>query len=737
MKPRTRSNGFAATATSRQINANKKTNPMNMLVNDRSARDQSTGRPLVRIVIVGHVDHGKSTLIGRLLHETDSLPDGKLDALKAVSDRRGMDFEWSFLLDALQTERDQGITLDTSQIRFRTASRDVVLIDAPGHAEFLRNMITGASQADAAVLIVDVTEGVKEQTRRHGYLLQLLGIRQVAIVINKMDRVDFDESRYREIETTIVKQLAGFGLTPSEIIPISARHGDGVARRTAAISWYTGPTVLEALDRFSPAKPLADLPLRLPVQAAYKFDDRRIIAGRIETGQVEVGDVIAVSPRGATARVQSIEAWPEPDESRAPQTAGAGQSIGLTLDQRIFVERGDIISAIETPAKAAHALRARVFWLNEAPLTVGAAINVRVGMSESRGRIAAIVGAVDPGLLSPSEGKVIAQNHVGEIEIALSQPIAADVYATNPRTGRLVLDLAGRISGGGLILSVAEEERRSAAADNPALQQTVPAVSLFSDGERARAGKLAQRASRLDTLLASLSPAERLARFRGETDGRVVFTTSFGLEDQVILHLIAEHAIDIEIATLDTGRLFRETYELWAETERRYGRRIRAIYPQNQSLEALVEKQGINGFYASRDARLACCHVRKVEPLNRALAGAAAWVVGLRADQSSQREATRLVAVDERRLLKLSPLFDWTREAVQTFVAANKVPVNPLHAAGFASIGCAPCTRAIAPGEPERAGRWWWEDDNKKECGLHTAPERRTARLAGTGAAAS
>ena len=710
---------------------------MNMLVNDHSARDQSARRPLVRIVIVGHVDHGKSTLIGRLLHETDSLPEGKLDALKAVSDRRGMDFEWSFLLDALQTERDQGITLDTSQIRFRTASRDIVLIDAPGHAEFLRNMITGASQADAAVLIVDVTEGVKEQTRRHGYLLQLLGIRQVAIVINKMDRVDFEESRYREIETTIVKQLAGFGLTPSEIIPISARHGDGVAQRTAAISWYTGPTVLEAVDRFSPAKPLADLPLRLPVQAAYKFDDRRIIAGRIETGRVEVGDVIAVLPRGATARVQSIEAWPEPDESRASQTAGAGQSIGLTLDQQIFVERGDIISAIETPAKAARTLRARVFWLNEAPLTVGAAINVRVGMSESRGRIAAIVGAVDPGLLSPSEGKVIAQNHVGEIEIALSQPIAADVYAANPRTGRLVLDLAGRISGGGLILSIAEEDRGSAAADNPTPQQTTPAVSLFSDGERARAGKLAQRASRLETLLASLSPAERLARFRGETEGRIVFTTSFGLEDQVIHHLIAEHAIDIEVATLDTGRLFRETYELWAETERRYGRRIRAIYPQNQSLEALVEKQGINGFYASRDARLACCHVRKVEPLNRALAGAAAWVVGLRADQSSQREATRLVAVDERRLLKLSPLFDWTREAVQSFAAANKIPVNPLHAKGYASIGCAPCTRALAPGEPERAGRWWWEEDDKKECGLHAAPERRSARMAGGGAAAS
>ena len=150
------------------------------------------GRPLIRIVIVGHVDHGKSTLIGRLLYETGSLPDGKLESLKAMSERRGMPFEWSFLLDALQTERDQGITIDTSQIRFRTRSRDFVLIDAPGHIEFLRNMITGAAQADAAILIIDAIEGVRDQTRRHGYLLHLLGIRQLVVVINKMDRIAYD-----------------------------------------------------------------------------------------------------------------------------------------------------------------------------------------------------------------------------------------------------------------------------------------------------------------------------------------------------------------------------------------------------------------------------------------------------------------------------------------------------------------------------------------------------------------
>src|SRR3954470_1105099 len=188
---------------------------MNALVsNELRPSSAAAARPLVRVVTVGHVDHGKSTLIGRLLHETGCLPDGKLDLLKAVSARRGVPFEWSFLLDALQTERDQGITLDTSQIRFKSSSRDIVLIDAPGHLEFLRNMITGAAQADAALLLIDASEGVRDQTRRHGYLLHLLGIRQVAVVVNKMDRVNNDANHFAKIKQEITKHLSGFGLAP-------------------------------------------------------------------------------------------------------------------------------------------------------------------------------------------------------------------------------------------------------------------------------------------------------------------------------------------------------------------------------------------------------------------------------------------------------------------------------------------------------------------------------------------
>ena len=689
----------------------------NNLIAERSARPRQTGsRPLVRIVTVGHVDHGKSTLIGRLLHETGNLPDGKLDALKAVSSRRGMPFEWSFLLDALQTERDQGITLDTSQIRFRTSSRDVVLIDAPGHTEFLRNMITGASQADAALVIVDAAEGVREQTRRHAYLLHLLGIHQIAVVINKMDRVDFSESRFHEIEAEIAGHLSTFGLTATAIIPISARNGDGVARRTPSIAWHTGPTVLEVLDRFSAARPAADLALRIPVQAIYKFDDRRIIAGRVETGRIAVGDEITIVPRGTTARVQSIEAWPVPNESQVPLSADAGRSVGLTLDKPVFLDRGDIMATGDAP-KGARRLRARVFWLHEQVLEVGTVVTVRIGMAECSGKVALIENAVDPGELTASEAAVVACNSVGEIEIALSKPIAADIYAANPRTGRLVLDLGGRIAGGGLVLAVDTEDGIIPHVEIEQPAPTVAPTALARPTEDG--GKQSTQARRLGDLLRTLSPSERIARFRHEIDGTILFTTSFGLEDQVILHHIAEQGAQVDVVTLDTGRLFRETYDLWAETERHYGIRIRAIYPDHRSLETLVGQYGINGFYDSREARTACCLVRKVEPLNRALTRASAWIVGLRADQSGNRKDTDIVTLDERGLFKFSPLFDWTREAVHAFAVTNQIPINPLHAKWFASIGCAPCTRAIAPGEPERAGRWWWEQDDKKECGLH------------------
>lgn len=227
------------------------------------------------------------------------------------------------------------------------------------------------------------------------------------------------------------------------------------------------------------------------------------------------------------------------------------------------------------------------------------------------------------------------------------------------------------------------------------------------------------------------TPIERLRALRAAVPGRIVFTTSFGLEDQALAHLIFTETLAIEVVTLDTGRLFPSTYKLWQDTEERYGVRIRSYHPDGTALAALLADSGANGFYYSKAARLDCCGVRKVEPLGRALAGAEAWVTGLRAGQSDGRADVALAVWDETHgLIKTAPLFDWTREAVAEFCAAEQVPINPLHALGFPSIGCEPCTRAVRPGEPERAGRWWWETDEAKECGLHVAADGRPARRA-------
>jgi thioredoxin-dependent adenylylsulfate APS reductase len=663
-------------------------------------------RPLVRIVVVGHVDHGKSTLIGRLLSETGSLPEGKLEDIKAISARRGVPFEWSFVLDALQAERDQGITIDTSQIHFRTRSRNFVLIDTPGHIEFLRNMITGAAQADAAILVIDATEGVREQTRRHGYLLHFLGIRQFVVVINKMDRIAYDATRFREIETEITDLLKELGLPPTQVIPVSARDGVGITERTHMFE-RDRPTVIDALDRLSPARSAPELALRFPVQAVYKFDDRRILAGRVASGRIAVGDEVVVLPSGAKTRVKSIEGGRAGSSDRNPGETSAGQSIGIILEDALFVERGHVLSHRDSPAKTGQWLRARVFWLHASALEAGARIGVSIGTANVPGVVIAVHNTLDPGRLVPTGAQSIGQNHVGEIEIALDRSIPWDPYDANTATGRVVLEYGGRIAGGGLLLA---NESSDSVSASPAVQ--------FSTADRMRPWK--EQATRLAVLMSKLSPAERIARLRQDIVGKIAFTTSFGLEDQVILHWIAESRLDIDLVTLDTGRLFPEAYELWAQSEQRYGRRIRAIYPRHADLEALVARQGINGFYDSRQGREACCHIRKVEPLNRALAGARAWITGLRGDQSARRSELSVVDFDvERGLLKLNPLIDWTRRSLLTFAEKNGVPINALHAKGFASIGCAPCTRAISPGEPERAGRWWWEQDNKKECGLH------------------
>jgi phosphoadenosine phosphosulfate reductase len=270
------------------------------------------------------------------------------------------------------------------------------------------------------------------------------------------------------------------------------------------------------------------------------------------------------------------------------------------------------------------------------------------------------------------------------------------------------------------------EQKFPSTSDQSDPQQSGAAIEVRAACERS---DLAARVQSLGKAISELPPPERIAYLRREIDGPLVFTHGFGIEGQLIFHWLCERDIDIDVVTFDTGRLFAETYTLWAETERRYGRRIRAVYPDQVALSSLVAKQGIDGFYESKQARLACCGVRKTRPLDHALAGASVWITALRGDQTATRRDAGLISFDAGRgLIKFNPLFDWTRAAVLAAVYADNIPINALHDKGFASIGCAPCTRAIKAGEPERNGRWWWENNGASEYALHLPKDSRKPR---------
>ncbi len=419
-------------------------------MNDSSFAPPAQTTQPIKIVIVGHVDHGKSTLIGRLFHDTGSLPDGKTEAIKAMCERRGMPFEWAFLMDALKAERDQGVTIDVSHIHFKTAKRDFVLIDAPGHREFLKNMVTGAAQADAAVLVVDAEEGVQEQTRRHAYLLHLLGIRQVIVAVNKMDIVGFSEARFQQVASEVKDYLADLGidLQHTLLVPVSSRDGDNIVNLSKRMPWYEGVTLAASLDDFQPPVPSLQLALRFPIQDVYKFDQRRIFAGRIESGHLNKGDTLLFSPSNKTARVSSIEAWSAKEPVMAVR---AGESIGVTLDEQLFVERGEMASLVSNPPMLTNVFRGRLFWLGHKPLVVGNRYKLKLCTAEFQVEVEKIERVIDVKDLGTAQADKVERNAVAEVVLRSRGLMCLDPFDVNIVTGRFVLVEDFDIVGGGLI----------------------------------------------------------------------------------------------------------------------------------------------------------------------------------------------------------------------------------------------------------------------------------------------
>ena len=439
---------------------------MNHTDNPQSAvRNPQSSVPVpLRVVFAGHVDHGKSTLIGRILHDTNSLPEGKIDTVKKACVAEGMEFEFAFVLDALLEEQKQNVTIDTTEVRFKPKQRDYIIIDAPGHKEFLKNMITGASRADAGVLVIAANEGVCAQSRRHAYLLSLLGVKQLIVVVNKMDLADFSEQRFAEIESEYRKFLSELALEARLFVPASAKLGENIVSLSKAMKWYRGPTVLEALDILESQKEDLDLPLRFCVQDVYRFDDRRIIAGRVETGKLRVGDELVFSPANKTSRIQSIERWNSTNNSEAI----AGDSIGVTLTEQIFVERGYVAShQTETPIET-NRFRADLFWIVRDPLRIGRLYDLRLGAQAVKCQVVSIEQVMDSSTLEATIDKreQLERNEVGRLTIQTRRPLVMDNHDRIPKLGRLVVVDDGQICGGGTIFGGVYTDRTIAKSKN-------------------------------------------------------------------------------------------------------------------------------------------------------------------------------------------------------------------------------------------------------------------------------
>jgi sulfate adenylyltransferase large subunit len=398
----------------------------------------------LKFVIVGHVDHGKSTLIGRLLFDTDSLPEGKIEEIKAVCESLGKELEFGYIMDNLEEERDQNITIDTAQIFFKTKKREYTIIDAPGHVEFVKNMITGASQAEAAILIVDAEEGVQEQTRRHSYILSMLGLKQVIVVINKMDKANYDEERFKKVKEELLRFLKKLSIKPAYVIPISAKQGDNVAKKSKNTKWYNSLTVLEALDTFKPNESNNNKPLRFVVQDVYMWD-KRIVAGRVESGILKKGDNIIILPSGEKTEISGIEEFGKENI----QEAESGKAAGIITKEKVFLDRGSIICKEENQPKVTNEFKARIFWMSKEPLKKGERIILKCSTQNTICEVEEFERIIDSSTLEEiKETGKIKNREAAAVKIKTDNPIVVENFNKVAELGRFVLERLNTCAGG-------------------------------------------------------------------------------------------------------------------------------------------------------------------------------------------------------------------------------------------------------------------------------------------------
>jgi bifunctional enzyme CysN/CysC len=407
---------------------------------------------LLRLLTCGSVDDGKSTLIGRLLWDAAGVTEDQRMAIALASQNRainGEKIDFSLLLDGLQAEREQGITIDIAWRYFETPNRRFIIIDSPGHEQYTRNMATGASHADIAILLVDARHGVKRQTRRHAAICDLVGIKKVVLAVNKMDLIDWDEARYRAIEADFQSLAGNFSFAEVVTIPVAALSGDNVVQRSARMDWYDGTTLHEYLSSVDPKVETADAPFRLPVQLVLRAGgDFRGYSGTVTSGSINVGDRIVDARSGLGATLNRIATM---DGDRA--SAGKGDAVTLVLDTDIDISRGAVLSELPRRPVNADVIEARLVWLSEAPFDPEAGYLLRTATDLTPVTSVSVSALIDFETLASSHAHVCGMNDIADCRILLGRPTSIDLFRDLPLTGNFVLVSAidGATVAGGVI----------------------------------------------------------------------------------------------------------------------------------------------------------------------------------------------------------------------------------------------------------------------------------------------
>ncbi len=396
------------------------------------------------VVIIGHVDHGKSTLIGRLLYDSESITEGRVQEIQKLAEEYKRRFEFAYFIDSFDDELKEERTIDTSQVMFK-GTRVYTVTDVPGHKEFIKNMLTGASHADVAVLVVAAQEGIKEQTGRHAFLINMLGIKNLFVLINKMDTVDYKQAIFEQVKTDVEQLLSTVGFQNVSFIPGSAWEGDNIYKKSNRMPWYQGPTLIEALDKVELHKETK--PLRFVVQDSYTLDNEKIIVGRVESGSLKKGDRVVFQPSGTAGTIQKIIFYPDEIEQ-----AVTGDSIGIVTD--CSPVRGDVCGPEDNPPHVSTQFLGEAVLLDE-NLKKGETIELRCGTKRAR----CVVKALHE-KLNPETGEVIGKSpdHISEHEAATivftSEPIVVERFSDIPELGRFILVRGKNIAAGIVLDSV-------------------------------------------------------------------------------------------------------------------------------------------------------------------------------------------------------------------------------------------------------------------------------------------